>query len=169
MTRCGCRRRRLSPCLTPGSIRMPSSLLLRHTLRQPQKALRSVWMLLKPRWRHCAGSGSRRGRRRGWLGGAGERNPDHGRCCFGCGMPVILVVGIRLGCINHALLTEKAIKASGLKIRWLGSNRSGPGVSGTGRNCGCLATAPVSSVPRRLALSCRWRVCRATELARPVG
>ena len=29
-------------------------------------------------------------------------------------LPVILVVGLRLGCINHALLTAKAIQDSGL-------------------------------------------------------
>ncbi len=32
------------------------------------------------------------------------------------GLPVILVVGIRLGCINHALLTCDAIRASGLPL-----------------------------------------------------
>jgi dethiobiotin synthetase len=31
-------------------------------------------------------------------------------------LPIILVVGMRLGCINHALLTQEAIKARGLKI-----------------------------------------------------
>lgn len=31
-------------------------------------------------------------------------------------LPVIFVVGMRLGCLNHALLTEKAILDSGLKI-----------------------------------------------------
>ena len=31
-------------------------------------------------------------------------------------VPVILVVGIRLGCINHALLTAEAIRADGLKL-----------------------------------------------------
>jgi len=31
-------------------------------------------------------------------------------------LPIILVVGIGLGCINHALLTVKAIEASGLKL-----------------------------------------------------
>ncbi|MDW7535564.1 MAG: dethiobiotin synthase [Candidatus Nitrotoga sp.] len=31
------------------------------------------------------------------------------------GLPVILVVGIRLGCLNHALLTASAIEACGLK------------------------------------------------------
>lgn len=30
------------------------------------------------------------------------------------GLPVILVVGIRLGCINHARLTDRLIKASGV-------------------------------------------------------
>ena len=30
------------------------------------------------------------------------------------GLPVILVVGLRLGCLNHALLTLSAIQASGL-------------------------------------------------------
>lgn len=32
------------------------------------------------------------------------------------GLPVVLVVGIRLGCINHALLTVEAIKQSGLPL-----------------------------------------------------
>jgi len=31
------------------------------------------------------------------------------------GLPVIMVVGMRLGCLNHALLTLRAIAASGLK------------------------------------------------------
>lgn len=31
-------------------------------------------------------------------------------------LPVILVVGLRLGCINHALLTAQAIAASGLRL-----------------------------------------------------
>ncbi len=32
------------------------------------------------------------------------------------GLPVILVVGLRLGCINHALLTKEAIAARGLRL-----------------------------------------------------
>lgn len=32
------------------------------------------------------------------------------------GLPVILVVGIKLGCLNHALLTVQAIHASGLTL-----------------------------------------------------
>ena len=31
-------------------------------------------------------------------------------------LPIILTVGVRLGCINHALLTQEAILARGLKL-----------------------------------------------------
>ena len=38
------------------------------------------------------------------------------------GLPVILVVGLRLGCLNHALLTAEAIRARGLTLAgWAGS------------------------------------------------
>ncbi|OUM00234.1 dethiobiotin synthase [Variovorax sp. JS1663] len=38
------------------------------------------------------------------------------------GLPVILVVGLRLGCLNHALLTAEAIRARGLRLAgWAGS------------------------------------------------
>jgi dethiobiotin synthetase len=32
------------------------------------------------------------------------------------GLPVVLVVGLRLGCLNHALLTAQAVRASGLRL-----------------------------------------------------
>lgn len=39
------------------------------------------------------------------------------------GLPVILVVGLRLGCINHALLTAEAVRARGLRlIGWIGNS-----------------------------------------------
>ena len=34
----------------------------------------------------------------------------------GLGLPVVLVVGLRLGCLNHALLTAEAIRADGLEL-----------------------------------------------------
>jgi len=38
-------------------------------------------------------------------------------------LPVVLVVGIRLGCINHALLTVEVIKQSGLPLLgWVANN-----------------------------------------------
>jgi len=37
-------------------------------------------------------------------------------------LPVVLVVGLRLGCVNHALLTAAAIRASGLPLLgWVGN------------------------------------------------
>ena len=41
-------------------------------------------------------------------------------------LPVILVVGMKLGCINHALLTQEAIKARNLRIAgWIANCPSG--------------------------------------------
>ena len=37
-------------------------------------------------------------------------------------LPVILVVGVRLGCLSHALLAAESIRASGLRLAgWIGS------------------------------------------------
>ncbi len=43
-------------------------------------------------------------------------------------LPIVMVVGLRLGCISHALLTERAIAACGLKlVGWVG-NMVDPGM-----------------------------------------
>jgi dethiobiotin synthetase len=42
------------------------------------------------------------------------------------GLPVIMVVGVRLGCINHALLTEAAIKATAVPFAGWVANRLEP-------------------------------------------
>jgi dethiobiotin synthetase len=40
-------------------------------------------------------------------------------------LPVVLVVGLRLGCINHALLTAEAVRARGLTLAgWVGNGVS---------------------------------------------
>ena len=41
-------------------------------------------------------------------------------------LPVILVVGLRLGCLNHALLTTQAIRARGLTLAGWVANRIDP-------------------------------------------
>lgn len=41
-------------------------------------------------------------------------------------LPVIMVVGLRLGCLNHALLTAEAIKARGLTLAGWVANRIDP-------------------------------------------
>ncbi|MCD2514269.1 dethiobiotin synthase [Comamonas endophytica] len=43
-------------------------------------------------------------------------------------LPVVLVVGLRLGCINHALLTADAIRASGLPLAGWIASRIDPGM-----------------------------------------
>ena len=45
------------------------------------------------------------------------------------GLPVILVVGMRLGCLNHALLTAEAIAARGLRLAGWVANRIDPDMS----------------------------------------
>ncbi|UPQ87027.1 dethiobiotin synthase [Vibrio sinaloensis] len=42
-------------------------------------------------------------------------------------LPVVLVVGIKLGCLSHALLTLDAIKADGLEVIGWVANRINPG------------------------------------------
>jgi dethiobiotin synthetase len=41
---------------------------------------------------------------------------DTGDLAFALGLPVVLVVGLRLGCISHALLSAEAIAARGLVL-----------------------------------------------------
>jgi dethiobiotin synthetase len=39
------------------------------------------------------------------------------------GLPVVIVVGMRLGCLNHAMLTAQAVRASGLPIAgWIAND-----------------------------------------------
>ncbi len=42
------------------------------------------------------------------------------------GFPVILVVGMRLGCLNHALLTAQAVRAAGLPLAGWVANQVDP-------------------------------------------
>lgn len=47
---------------------------------------------------------------------------DSSHIACGLGLPVILVVGLRLGCLNHALLTVEAILARRLQLAgWVGN------------------------------------------------
>jgi dethiobiotin synthetase len=66
-------------------------------------------------------------------------------------MPIVLVVGMRLGCINHARLTEQAIHASGFKLLGWIANYCEPEFDANGdyfkalgavMHSACLATLP---------------------------
>ena len=67
-------------------------------------------------------------------------------------LPVILVVGLRLGCINHALLTAEAIAARGLTLAGWVANRIDPDMARADDNIDTLSEhlgAPLlGSVPR---------------------
>ncbi len=54
------------------------------------------------------------------------------------GLPVVLVVGLRLGCLNHALLTARAIRASGLAFAGWIANAIDPAMAVAGENVAAL-------------------------------
>lgn len=54
------------------------------------------------------------------------------------GLPIILVVGMRLGCISHSLLTVEAIQARGLRLAGWIANQIDPGMRHTSANLGAL-------------------------------
>lgn len=72
------------------------------------------------------------------------------------GLPIILVVGMRLGCINHALLTAEAIVARGLPLAGWVANRMQPEMAASDQNltaltkrlsCPLLAELPYAVKP----------------------
>ena len=61
-------------------------------------------------------------------------------------LPVILVVGLKLGCLNHALLSARAIEADGRPLLgWIG-NRIDPDMA--------MAEANIDTLNRRLPAPC---------------
>lgn len=54
------------------------------------------------------------------------------------GLPVVLVVGLRLGCLNHALLTADAMQHRGLRLAGWIANRIDPRMSRSDRNLDAL-------------------------------
>jgi dethiobiotin synthetase len=55
------------------------------------------------------------------------------------GAPVVLVVGLRLGCLNHALLTAEAIRADGLQLAGWVANVLDPAMAGLEENTDTLS------------------------------
>jgi dethiobiotin synthetase len=69
-------------------------------------------------------------------------------------LPVILVVGLRLGCINHALLSAEAIAARGLTLAGWVANQVDPAMPRRDENIAALRArlaAPLLGVVPRLA------------------
>lgn len=77
------------------------------------------------------------------------------------GLPVILVVGMRLGCINHALLSAEAVAARGLRLAGWVANRIDPQMAAFADNlealeerlgCPLLGVLPFADKPDPAAL-----------------
>lgn len=90
-------------------------------------------------------------------------------------LPVILVVGLRLGCLNHALLTHASICARGLRCAGWIANKLGEEMALADANIGTLTgrffSPPLAVVPAaaRPAPECpeAWAVEAAERLVSP--
>jgi dethiobiotin synthetase len=58
--------------------------------------------------------------------------------CRALGLPVILVVGLRLGCLNHALLTAESIRVAGLRLAGWVANAVDPAMACRDENIATL-------------------------------
>ena len=67
-------------------------------------------------------------------------------------LPVLLVVGIRLGCLNHALLSVLAIAARGLRLAGWVANRIDPEMTASDANVATL----VERLPAPLCADFAW-------------
>jgi dethiobiotin synthetase len=73
-------------------------------------------------------------------------------------LPVILVVGMRLGCLNHALLTAEAIQQRGLRLAGWIANRIDPAMPAFDANLASLQariSAPLWAVAQASTL--QWQ------------
>lgn len=79
-------------------------------------------------------------------------------------LPMILVVGMRLGCINHALLSAQAIAARGLQLAGWVANRIDPAMARFEENLAALqeridapllGVVPYGATPETAALALR--------------
>lgn len=68
------------------------------------------------------------------------------------GLPVILVVGMRLGCLNHALLTAAAVRATGLPVAGWVANHIDPQMARADENVATL----VERLGAPLLARCRY-------------
>jgi len=91
------------------------------------------------------------------------------------GLPVVLVVGLRLGCLNHALLTRDAIRARGLGFAGWIANKLATEMSLAGANIETLSSRfgapPLAIVPAgadpRSAPVVPWAIEAAKNLVSP--
>lgn len=90
---------------------------------------------------------------------------DFGDVAVALGLPLVLVVGMRLGCLNHALLTQEAIRAHGLRLAGWVANRIDPDMAAFDVNLAaltarlrapCLAIVPYLERPADTPVTIDW-------------
>lgn len=97
-------------------------------------------------------------------------------------VPVVMVVGIRLGCLNHAVLTAEAIRARGLALAGWIANRVDPDMLFADENIAtlrdtldapCLGELPWQLTPEdsaaRLDLAPLFAACHAQDTVQPMA
>lgn len=67
-----------------------------------------------------------------------DHHKDSADLAVALGLPVVLVVGMRLGCLNHALLTAEAIERRGLTLAGWIANRIDPDMAVFDENLAAL-------------------------------
>ena len=70
-------------------------------------------------------------------------------------LPVVLVVAMRLGCLNHALLTVEAIASRGLKLAGWVANHLDPQMAAADENVWALETLIAAPLLARIAFTAR--------------
>jgi len=68
-------------------------------------------------------------------------------------LPVVLVVGVRLGCLNHALLTAEAIAGRGLMLAGWVANHVDPQMAAANENVRALETLIAAPLLARIAFT----------------
>jgi dethiobiotin synthetase len=68
-------------------------------------------------------------------------------------LPVVLVVGMRLGCLNHALLTAEAVAARGLKLAGWIANHIDPQMDAADDNVRALEALVAAPLLARIAFA----------------
>lgn len=82
------------------------------------------------------------------------------------GLPVVLVVGMRLGCLNHALLTAEAVRASGLALAGWVANHVDPSMSRAAENVAALEERLTAPLIARVAYSEKADASRVAAMLR---
>ncbi len=81
------------------------------------------------------------------------------------GLPVVLIVGMRLGCLNHAQLTHAAILAAGLPFAGWIANALTPDMPRFEQNCDTLTERlgrpPLAVMPYKPGTAARARAARS--------